>query len=470
MGSHRIDFNGNNAAKHIVSEISQRLDIHEGSLPQPVADRQSAQWRPASEERALGYAGFDWDALDTALSQDVDGVGKLDKVPIHDANNVLHHISGRKKMRDVSKRRFCEGFAGQCNSHEDKRLLPVCNDTWRPVIPECALGYAGFDWESLEIVERMIGQGCNAAPHTDTMFDFDILDAVERNHQTEGADQGLARSVRRRSRFQESATGYVGNIPHTPQASCNFNCCAGAPRSCSSDSAKMLHRLQGGSPKVDVMGLFLDVKQFATMHSRMPDQCAVKKKVELLRSKNIAEDSERWTTSMQDAAAEVRLYKQLSWHRAKMPWKLREELKALQKSVKLGNAISDAKQFVMERDRMPDRRATKKAKAALYAQGEDEGSATWKSTLEDASREASLYWKLANHQQSAVVNLQAVEGDNDLFFDFDALDTVAEAAGSNSLDASSGAPFLRWPMTSCDVADVVASCAGGPHFASYSTI
>ena len=141
----------------------------------------------------------------------------------------------------------------------------------------------------------MIGQGCNAAPHTDTMFDFDILDAVERNHQTDGADQGLARSVRRRSRFQESATGYVGNIPHTPQASCNFNCCAGAPRSCSSDSAKMLHRLQGGSPKIDVMGLFLDMKQFATMHSRMPDQCAVKKKVELLRSKNNAEDSERWT-------------------------------------------------------------------------------------------------------------------------------------------------------------------------------
>ena len=161
-----------------------------------LTDCRSTQWRPASEERALGYAGFDWDALDTALSQDVDGVGKLDRVPISDVKNVLHDISRRNKRRVVSKRRFCEGFSGQRYSHEDKRLLPACNDTWSPVIPECALGYAGFDWESLEIVERMIGQGCNAAPHTDTMFDFDILDAVERNHQTEGADQDLARSVR----------------------------------------------------------------------------------------------------------------------------------------------------------------------------------------------------------------------------------------------------------------------------------
>ena len=28
------------------------------------------------------------------------------------------------------------------------------NDTWSPVIPECTLGYAGFDWDSLEIAEQ----------------------------------------------------------------------------------------------------------------------------------------------------------------------------------------------------------------------------------------------------------------------------------------------------------------------------
>jgi hypothetical protein len=47
-----------------------------GSMPS-----RSAVANVTKELQTLGYAGFDWDALDTALSQDVDGVGKLDQVP-----------------------------------------------------------------------------------------------------------------------------------------------------------------------------------------------------------------------------------------------------------------------------------------------------------------------------------------------------------------------------------------------------